>query len=210
VFTALTAGKYTVVVEDINNCVGATSFTITQPATYYVSAGADQVSMRKEPVKLTADAFSTNGILAYQWSPANSLNCDTCREVLATPDSTTDYIWRVMDGDSCINFDTVRVVVKLGPQSFIPSAFTPNGDGLNDYFNFDILGSKNIAVKIFNRWGTVMYENENQPNGITTTNAWNGTFKGEKVAYETFVYNIKITYWDDTEDVLTGTVAVMR
>jgi gliding motility-associated-like protein len=101
-------------------------------------------------------------------------------------------------------------MVKLGPQSFIPSAFTPNGDGLNDYFNFDILGSKNIAVKIFNRWGTVMYENENQPNGITTTNAWNGTFKGEKVSYETFVYNIKITYWDDTEDVLTGTVAVMR
>jgi len=210
VFTALTAGKYTVVVEDINNCVGATSFTITQPATYYVSAGADKISMRKEPVKLTADAFSTNGILGYQWTPANSLNCDTCREVLATPDSTTDYILRVMDGDSCINFDTVRVVVKLGPQSFIPSAFTPNGDGLNDYFNFDILGSKNIAVKIFNRWGTVMYENENQPNGITTTNAWNGTFKGEKVAYETFVYNIKITYWDDTEDVLTGTVAVMR
>jgi gliding motility-associated-like protein len=210
VFTALTAGKYTVVVEDINNCVGATTFTISQPASYYVNAGEDKVSMRKEPVTLVADAFSTNGIIGYKWSPAHNLNCDTCSQVIATPDSTTDYVLRVMDGDSCINFDTVRVVVKLAPQSFIPSAFTPNGDGLNDYFNFDILGSKNIAVKIFNRWGTVMYENDNQPNGITTTNAWNGTFKGEKVAYETFVYNIKITYWDDTEDVITGTIAVMR
>lgn len=210
VFTDLKAGKYTVVVEDINNCVGSTTFTISQPATFNVSAGTDKVSLRKEPVKLTAEAFSTNGIIGYKWTPSNSLNCDTCREVFATPDSTTDFILSVMDGDSCINLDTVRVVVKLAPQSFIPSAFTPNGDGLNDYFNFDILGSKNIEVKIFNRWGTLVYENTSQPNGITSTNAWDGTFKDGKVAYETFVYNIKVTYWDETDDVITGTVAVMR
>ncbi len=210
VYKELREGKYTVVVQDINNCVGTTTFTITQPESFYANAGADQVSLRKEPVKLVADAFSTNGILGYLWSPAGSLNCDTCREVIATPDATTDYVLRVMDGDSCINFDTVRVVVKLAPLSFVPSAFTPNGDGLNDYFNFDILGAKIIDVKVYNRWGMLVYDNPSQPNGITTTNAWDGTFNGEPVGYETFVYHIKITYWDDTNDKLTGTVAVMR
>ena len=115
-----------------------------------------------------------------------------------------------MDGDSCINFDTVRVTVKFAPQSFIPNAFTPNGDGLNDYFNFDILGAKTIEVKIFDRWGNAVYHNPNQPNGTQSKNAWDGTFKGAKVAYENYVYTIKVTFWDETESSYTGTVAVMR
>lgn len=210
VYNGLYAGSYTVVVEDNNNCVGSTTFTITQPQAFFVSAGEDKVSLRKEPVTLTAKATSLNGIIGYLWTPKDGLSCDTCAETLAAPDSTTDYVLRVMDGDSCINFDTVRVTVKFAPQSFIPNAFTPNGDGLNDYFNFDILGAKTIEVKIFDRWGNAVYHNPNQPNGTQSKNAWDGTFKGAKVAYENYVYTIKVTFWDETESSYTGTVAVMR
>jgi gliding motility-associated-like protein len=210
IYNGLYAGTYTVVVEDNNNCVGSTTFSITQPQAFFASAGEDKVSLRKEPVRLVAQASSVNGIIGYWWTPKDGLNCDTCQEVLASPDSTTDYVLRVMDGDSCINFDTVRVLVKFAPQSFIPNAFTPNGDGLNDYFNFDILGAKNIAVKVFDRWGNLIYENPNQPNGTQNKNAWDGTFKGSKAAYENYVYSIKVTFWDETESTYTGTVAVMR
>lgn len=210
IYNGLYAGSYTVVVEDNNNCVGSTTFSITQPQAFFASAGEDKISLRKEPVKLVAEASSLNGIIGYWWTPKDGLNCDTCREVLATPDSTTDYVLMVMDGDSCINFDTVRVLVKFAPQSFIPSAFTPNGDGLNDYFNFDILGAKMIAVQIFDRWGNLIYDNPNQPNGTQNKNAWDGTFKGSKAAYENYVYKIKVTFWDETENTYTGTVAVMR
>jgi gliding motility-associated-like protein len=210
IYNGLLAGTYTVVVEDNNNCVGSATFSITQPQSFFVSAGSDRVSLRKEPVKLVGEAFSVNGIIGYLWTPSAGLNCDTCREVLATPDSTTEYVLRVMDGDSCINFDTVKVFVRYAPQSFIPTAFTPNGDGLNDYFSFDILGAKNIEVKIFDRWGNLIYENPNQPNGTQNKNAWDGTFKGAKASLETYVYSIKVTFWDETEDSYTGTVAVMR
>ncbi|HRP39898.1 MAG: gliding motility-associated C-terminal domain-containing protein [Chitinophagales bacterium] len=210
VYNGLYAGVYTVVVEDDNNCPGTTTFSITQPQAFSASAGKDQVSLRKEPVKLVATAASTNGIIGYLWTPKDGLDCDTCREVSASPDSTTDYVLRVMDGDSCVNFDTVRVVVKYAPQSFIPTAFTPNADGLNDYFNFDILGAKNIAVQVFDRWGNLIYDNPNQPNGTQSKNAWDGTFKGTKANFETYVYTIKVTFWDETESTYTGTVAVMR
>ncbi|MDW8272919.1 MAG: gliding motility-associated C-terminal domain-containing protein [Chitinophagales bacterium] len=210
IYLGLVAGKYTVVVEDNNNCKGVATFNITQPQAFFVSAGEDRISLRKEPVKLVAKASSSNGILGYLWTPSSGLNCDTCAEVIASPDTTTDYVLRVMDGDSCFNYDTVRVIVKLAPQAFIPTAFTPNGDGLNDYFNFDILGAKTIEVKIYDRWGNLIYDNPNQPNGTQTKNAWDGTFKGAKVVMETYVYRINVTFWDDTETSFTGTVAVMR
>lgn len=210
IYNGLYAGSYTVVVEDNNSCEGVTTFSVAQPEAFWASAGEDKVSLRKEPVKLTAEASSVNGIIAYQWTPSEGLDCNTCREVIASPDSTTDYVLRVMDGDSCVNFDTVRVVVRYAPQSFFPTAFTPNGDGLNDYFNFDILGAKTIHVSIYDRWGNLVYENANQPNGTHTKDAWDGTIRGEKAAFENYVYYIKVSFWDDTEDTYTGTIAVMR
>jgi gliding motility-associated-like protein len=210
VYSGLTGGSYQVVVEDNNNCAGTTTFSITQPDAFTLSAGNDVVSLRQQPVTLTATAFSTNGITAYKWTPSNSLDCDTCITVVATPDSTTDYVVRVTDGDGCINFDTVRVIVKLGYTYFIPSAFSPNGDGMNDFFAFDVLGAKNIHTRVFDRWGTMLYENTSQTNGTATTNAWDGTYKGLKLSYETYVYQIKVTFYDGSDDMLNGTVTIMR
>jgi gliding motility-associated-like protein len=210
VYTGLPSGSYQVVVEDNNNCAGTARFTITQPDAFSLSAGNDVVSLRQQPVTLTATAYSIHGIKSYSWSPSNSLDCATCSTVVATPDSTTAYVVQVTDSAGCTNLDTVRVIVKLGYTAFIPSAFSPNGDGMNDYFAFDVLGAKNIHTRIFDRWGTMLYENTNQTNGTATTNAWDGTWKGVKLGYETFVYQIKVTFYDGSDDMLNGTVTIMR
>jgi gliding motility-associated-like protein len=210
VFTGLTAGTYTAVAEDNENCVGSTNITITQPQGFTVNAGADLVSVKGQTVQLTGTATSANGILSYDWTPAATLSCTSCQNPNATPDSTTTYVLLAMDGDSCIGFDSVTVFVKYTIQYFIPNAFTPNDDKLNDFFEFDILGAKSIETSIFNRWGERVYFNANQSNGAINGNAWDGKKDGKVVPSDTYLYQLKVSFFDDTEETLSGTISVVR
>ncbi len=96
------------------------------------------------------------------------------------------------------------------PSAFIPTAFTPNGDGLNDRWEFDILGAEKLEVNVFNRWGEKVYSNPNQPNGITGANGWDGTKDGKDAPNDTYVYQLVVTYFDGVTKDISGTVSIMR
>ena len=74
------------------------------------------------------------------------------------------------------------------PTMYIPSAFTPNGDGVNDFFGVKAEGIKSFNLQIFNRWGEVVFVSE------SITNLWDGSFKGEKIKNtDIYVYQVKAT-----------------
>ena len=74
------------------------------------------------------------------------------------------------------------------PTMYIPSAFTPNGDGVNDFFGVKAEGIKSFNLQIFNRWGEVVFVSE------SITNLWDGSFKGEKIMNtDVYVYQVKAT-----------------
>ena len=74
------------------------------------------------------------------------------------------------------------------PTMYIPSAFTPNGDGVNDFFGVKAEGIKSFNLQIFNRWGEVVFESE------SITILWDGSFKGEKIKNtDVYVYQVKAT-----------------
>jgi gliding motility-associated-like protein len=210
VFTGLTAGTYTAVVEDANDCVSSALFTLTQPQQFFVSAGEDVLIGSGQPITLNATANSGSGILGYMWTPDLDLSCVDCANPIAAPDSTREYVVMVTDGDSCVAFDSVIVRVNRAYEAFFPTAFTPNGDGLNDYFSFDVLGLQAAEVRIFDRWGKEVYYNPAQPNGTAVTNAWDGRDNNKLAAYDTYVYQIKLSFYNgETRDV-SGTVTLMR
>ena len=115
-----------------------------------------------------------------------------------------------MNSDSCTASDTVTVIVQNEISRFFPTAITPNGDGLNDRFEFDILGADHIEVTIFDRWGGKVYYNPSQPNGITGANGWDGTKDGKALSTDTYVYTVNVTYFDNAPEVYTGTVTIMK
>ena len=94
--------------------------------------------------------------------------------------------------------------------SFFPTAFTPNGDGLNDRFTFSVLGATTIETAIYDRWGQRVYYDAAQPNGISSSYGWDGTFGGKEAPQDTYVYQLKITYFDGTTKSKAGTVTLMR
>ena len=91
----------------------------------------------------------------------------------------------------------------------MPTAFTPNGDKLNDKFTFDILGANKIDVSVFNRWGDEVYRNAEQLNGVNS-DGWDGTKDGKKLPFDTYVYQLKVTFFDNSTEVVKGTVTMMQ
>lgn len=86
------------------------------------------------------------------------------------------------DGQVYSQSNTVETLPPLS--FFIPNAFTPNGDGLNDTFGATGEGISEYRMLIFNRWGNLVFESDN------ISKQWDGTYKGEKAELGVYVYKI--------------------
>jgi gliding motility-associated-like protein len=101
------------------------------------------------------------------------------------------YTVEVTSDKGCKAQDSILVTVNIGDPSagfVVPSAFTPNRDGLNDCFGVKHWGPvKDFEMIIYNRWGQMMFYSTN-PN-----NCWDGTYAGKDLGTATYVYVIKAT-----------------
>lgn len=154
---------------------------------------------------------SPNTGFTYNWTPPFFLNSTTIWNPFATPPppSVTDYtVSLVEDGTGCQFFRTIRIYafeVNCGePDVFIPNAFTPNGDNENDILYVRGKNVEKMLLKIYDRWGELVFETDKQSIG------WDGTFKGELVDPAVFVYYLEVTCVDDQEYFKKGNVTVIR
>ena len=133
--------------------------------------------------------LSVMGAGQYEWSPAGSLSNGTIANPIASPATTTLYSVTGTDFvTNCTAKDTVTVFVNRGGASsfFIPSAFSPNGDGVNDCFkvkHFTYL--KSVDISIYNRYGSLVFHT------TTDNDCWDGTYKGSAAEPGNYVYYIK-------------------
>lgn len=130
---------------------------------------------------------------SFEWSPSASLDDDTKSSPVATPDVSTTYTVKFKNAN-CESIDTVRIYVadkdKLDCNALLlPSAFTPNNDGLNDRY-----GISNAFIvetlqyfEIYDRWGAKVWETK------TLNDTWDGTKDGNPLNGGTYLYKIKYT-----------------
>ena len=143
----------------------------------------------------------------YLWSPPIHLNCTDCPDPIATPEDDITYQVSVFNALGCVdtaNVELRKIFICNDDLIVVPNAFTPNGDGNNDRFN--VMSKLQInVVRIYNRWGEVIFENE----GGTT--GWDGTYKGQKLNRDVFVYYIEATCeFNGKSIVKTGDVTLIR
>ena len=154
----------------------------------------------------------TNGLnLAWQWSPPDGLSCDDCPRPWARPFESKLYTLVVTDENGCKASDEMRLTVLLNRQVFIPNAFSPNGDGINDVFL--IFAGGNVArvksFQIFDRWGEKIFENFNFPPN-DPAHGWDGFFKGKIMDPAVFVYKAEVEYVDGEVEIFYGDAALVR
>ena len=97
------------------------------------------------------------------------------------------------------------VVVEKPYALYSPNAFSPDGDGINDFFKISGQGIIDYQIEIFNRWGQMVYKSLDLGKG------WDGTFKGKNLPTGTYVYKIKSSkYGVEQKLVKNGSVALVR
>lgn len=206
-FTGLVAGSYDFTVADnTSGCDTSFTLTLTEPDVLVLTVNPDSVNIiTGDAIDLVSTTTGGTAPYSYVWSPATGLDCDSCPTVNAAPiDSMNVYVLTVTDTNGCL--DTARVVVRVSNEFLItvPSGFTPNGDGWNDFLRPLSNEPITFTMMIFNRWGEKVFESDGLP-------GWDGIYKREPQPMGTYVYIIEYRRLvNNAKGYLTGNVTLLR
>ena len=145
-------------------------------------------------------------------------NIETEDDLLINNLNPDTYILNIIDGNGCVFeeiFDLNAISNNISDCApiYIPNSFSPNGDGFNDIFSLYSNASNGIeniiSFQVFNRWGAVIFEQNNflPDNGAT---GWNGDFKGRPLNSGVYVYKITMAFEDGSTLLVSGDVTLLR
>lgn len=141
----------------------------------------------------------------YSWQPSDGLSDPGTAHPLLNYNKDITYVLRVSSLQGCTGYDTISVKYYTGPEMYIPNAFTPNGDGINDRFRFIPVGIVHYKFfRIFNRWGQEIYSSTDFRSG------WDGTYKGMPASVDTYLWILQGTDFNGREILKKGTVTLIR
>lgn len=180
--------QYVVEVRDVLGCPKPVYDTMNLfVAQIIADAGpADTNVVLSQPLQLNA-----TGSINYSWSPATWLNNPAINNPIALPQESIQYVVTVSNAQGCFDTDTINVkVFKIDPDLLVPTAFSPDNDGLNDIFRPIVVGMKSLdAFRVYNRWGQLVFST------TQTGFGWDGNFKGMPQGAGTYVwYAAGVTY----------------
>jgi gliding motility-associated-like protein len=148
---------------------------------------------------LVTPAFS------YVWTPSAGLSCDTCQSPDASPATTTTYYVTVSSSSGCTATDSILVIVEQNcGQVFVPTAFSPNGDGQNDILLIKGDCIQTIDFKIYDRWGNIVFQTQNMSQG------WDGTYMGKPMQAGTYTYSITVLTNNGNTASKKGSISLVR
>lgn len=150
--------------------------------------------------------LNVHGGTQYLWAPSTWLNNPNIHNPLSLPHNNISYAVTVTDNNGCFAKDTINVkVFFVAPDLYVPSAFTPGQDGLNDLFRPIPLGIKQLDYfRVYNRWGEMVYETHSFGEG------WNGKFKGKAQETGTYVWQAQAVDYTGKKIFRKGSVILIR
>jgi gliding motility-associated-like protein len=196
------AGNYEVKLRAIGTN-GCSSAAIVLPVFInkaFPNAGRDTMILKDVPLQLQG---SGGGI--YEWSPVTGLNNRDIPNPVATLEDDITYTLKVTTNEGCVGTDQIKIEVFKGSFIYVPTGFTPDGNGLNDQLLPSYGGIKELNYfSIFNRWGELIYTTKNQAAG------WDGTIKGVEQPTGVYVWMIRAIDFVGKEYELKGTTTIIR
>ena len=173
--------RYVVQVNDVLGCPKPAydSVIITVEKLIADAGPRDTAIVVNQPLQLKG-----TGGQFFLWSPPNGLNNTDISNPVALLANGQQYILKVASIAGCISIDTIDVnVYKVKPDLYVPDAFSPNSDGLNDVFRPIPIGMKSLKFfKIYNRLGQLVFSTSIQNRG------WDGTINGHPQDAGVFVW----------------------
>jgi gliding motility-associated-like protein len=174
----------------------ASSWTADTVAWRYTPTSVDSFQVAKIPYHM--EPITPGDKISYRWYEGSTFLSDQ-QSIVVSPLETTTYraVCTLCSGEEFTDDKTVFVI------PFIPNAFTPNGDGLNDFFRIVGLPPDHITrfnLQIFNRWGQIVFESDN------ILNSWNGSMKGEVCPEGDYVW---VIFYEDDKKTRTSNKGII-
>ena len=164
------------------------------------------ISADKNPIRQGESTGVTVGGCvgcAYEWTPATGLSNTNSATVTASPEETTTYIVRVTK-DGCQDTISITIAVQICSEPFLPNAFTPNGDKINDVLYVRVKDYEDLHFIIYNRWGQEVFDTRDPEVG------WDGTYRGRQLPPDVYGFYIYMRCPDGTEFKKRGNVSLIR
>ena len=217
-FTGLEEGSYEVYVRDGLGCVRRFPAFIQGPPELMAEISYDEKMPAGVPVRLIlgdtitlfGNANSNHALL--EWNLPDSVACEGCDRILWIPQNSEVVRLNVMDTlTGCRASTTLAIEVGQSPPFFVPTAFSPNGDGANDYFT--IYGGSGVRsvknLRIFSRSGELIYFSGQVFPGPEDS-GWDGSLGGRRLSPQVFIYLAEIEYINGKVEAISGDVVLMR
>lgn len=203
-FRQLSAGNYFYTVTDQNGCSISNTCNIIEPDKVIISVSPDDTIIDiNQSIQLNVTSNYSNTVL--NWSPNLYLSCNTCTSTFTTPQRDITYLingYVTIDGNQCIGETEITIATK--PTFIIPQCFTPNNDGVNEYFTIYNSYPENIysfRIMVHNRWGQKLYSSNDY------NFRWYGA--GEPGVY-VYTINYQLRGGVQKNYVLKGTITVLK
>ncbi len=212
VLTNLEPGAYDLIVQDANGCEFVEQIVLNQPKELVVDLGEDLYLDLGDQVYL--DAISNFDVDSVSWTVFNGDDfTDTITGLSHSFQAmyTQGIRLEAFEKGGCTTTDVINIYVDQREKVFIPNAFSPNGDGDNDFFTVfsgdavDVVSS----MTIYGRWGDVVYQRTNfEPNDLDL--GWDGTFGGKNLNDGVYIYKIELLLVNGRKETYAGDLALIK
>lgn len=179
------------------------SVTVTVLPVLMVDAGPDTIAAIGQTLQLKGKGSDPGDI--FLWTPSTGLSDPMIAEPMATITQDISYVLRITNAAGCTDTDTVKIRAFKGPEIYVPSAFTPNGDGRNDNLKALPAGvSRFLYFSVYNRWGQMVFQTNDYRLG------WDGRINGQLSPSASFVWVAEAFDYAGNRMVRKGTVTLIR
>lgn len=192
-----------------SNCNDATSQVVAVSEVTISTIGSTEIDLGESIELVTNGTSALNGSLDFEWivlGENGNLSCENCQNPTATPIDSVTYQVTVEDEYGCTATTTVTIDVFVKPFVAVPTGFSPNGDGINDFFKAISREVTALELMVFSRWGEKMYETKE-----INHQGWNGLLpNGEAAELDVYVWWCRYKDNNGKEELIKGNVTLVR
>lgn len=200
----INSALYTVTVTNHDDCKSTDKANVFFYPLPEVEIGNDTIIYDGEILRLEP---KISGIVNYQglkWTPRELFKCDFCFEQWLQPSAEGYVKLDYQDRYTCFGQDSFYIKVLPVQNVGFPTAFSPNGDGENDYFELNGGPVRTLTLSIYNRWGEKVYDYTGK------TPSWNGQYKGQAARTGIYTYFVRLHLYKGGIHEKMGTVTIIR
>lgn len=195
----LTSGIYSFEIMDSNGCTNILEINLNPPP--FIQIPADTMIQQGEDIELHAKGDLAE-IDSFHWTGERDPICN-CIQTSDRPDSSITYSFHYVDKFGCLHNQEFKVNV-LNSDLFIPNAFSPNHDDINDTFRIYTENLEVVGLSIFDRWGNMLFDD------LGPDFEWNGVSNGKRIDPGVYIFKVQFRNENDEYFTRSGTVTLIK